>query len=321
MKKRIYSAIVMVILIALMFVLKIYVSDLFFDALFCFVACVGAYEMSKLLTKMGMYNFLWVATFFPILLLGGNLLGVHFATKTADLYWIVYTILIDLAIMVFAGCVCMLFSICRRKAVIKNEMTIRKIENISVWKFSFKKALNTFICFFYPAFVFLLFVLVNHMNALPFAKLSDITSNVSVFAITTALLIPVVTDIFAMLTGSIIGGKKLCPKISPNKTISGSVGGTLWCVMIAACVYLIFANIISFESLMAVLPIWAYLLIVFFGSLLAQGGDLFESVIKRRADVKDSGNFIPGHGGMLDRTDSHIFMAPYIFLTFMLVLV
>ena len=91
--------------------------------------------------------------------------------------------------------------------------------------------------------------------------------------------------------------------------------------MIAACVYLIFANIISFESLMSVLPIWAYLLIVFFGSLLAQGGDLFESVIKRRADVKDSGNFIPGHGGMLDRTDSHIFMAPYIFLTFMLVLV
>ena len=72
MKKRIYSAIVMVILFALMFVLKVYVSDLFFDALFCFIACVGAYEMSKLLTKMGMYNFLWIATFFPILLLGGN---------------------------------------------------------------------------------------------------------------------------------------------------------------------------------------------------------------------------------------------------------
>lgn len=321
MKKRIYSAIVMVILLALMFVLKIYVSDLFFDAFFCFVACVGAYEVSKLLTKIGMYNFLWVSTFFPILLLGGNLLGVHYATKTGDLYWIVYTILIDLAIMVFAGLVCFLLAICRRKAVIKNEMTIRKIENMSVWKFAFKKALNTFVCFFYPAFVFLLFVLVNHINSLPFAKLSGMTSNVSVFAIVTALLIPMITDTFAMLTGTLIGGKKLCPKISPNKTISGSIGGTLWCVLVCAAVYLIFANIISFEGLMAVLPIWAYLLIVLFGSILAQGGDLFESVIKRRAGVSDSGNFIPGHGGMLDRTDSHIFMAPYIFLTFMLVLV
>jgi phosphatidate cytidylyltransferase len=51
------------------------------------------------------------------------------------------------------------------------------------------------------------------------------------------------------------------------------------------------------------------------------GSAVVESVFKRSCGVKDSGNFIPGHGGMLDRTDSHIFMAPYIFLTFMLVLV
>ena len=121
-----------------------------------------------------------------------------------------------------------------------------------------------------------------------------------------------------MLTGSVIGGKKLCPRISPGKTISGSVGGVLWCVLFSACVYLIFGCISSFEPFMEIFPIWAYLIIVFIGSMVAQAGDLFESIIKRRAGMKDSGKFLPGHGGLLDRVDSHIFMAPYILLAFLI---
>ena len=321
MKKRIYSAILMVIVLALLFVLKIYVSDYFFDVMFAALACIGGFEMSRLISKIGLYNSAVVATGFPALLFAGNLIGINFAAKTGNLYWIIYTLLIDIAFMAFG--VVLAFCLCffRRKGVVENEMAVRQITGVSAFKFSVKKALNTLLTFVYPSFIFLLFIFLNHLNELPFSKLDSITSNVSVFAILTALLIPMITDTFAMLTGSVIGGKKLCPKISPKKTISGAVGGTIWCVLVCACIYLIFANILSFETMISVFPLWAYLLIVLFGSVISQCGDLFESIIKRRAGVKDSGKFLPGHGGLLDRVDSHIFMAPYIFLTFMFVFI
>lgn len=320
MKKRIYSAVLIALVLAIMFVLKIYVSDYFFDVFFCALACVGAFEMSKMLSKIGFYNFQWISTFFPLLLLAGNLIGVHYLAATANLYWILWTILIDISFIAFGFWVSFFACICRKKHIIRNEMAIRQLNNMSIFKFSLKKAVHTLITFVYPAFVFLFFVLLNHMNTMPFDKLSGIGANVSLFVLVTTLLIPIFTDTFAMLTGSLIGGKKLCPKISPNKTISGSVGGTLFCVLFSACVYLVFNAITSFQDFTALLPIWAYLIIVLIGSVVAQCGDLIESVIKRRAGVKDSGKFLPGHGGCLDRIDSHIFMAPYIFLAFLIVL-
>ncbi len=318
MKQRIYSSIGIVIVLALLFVLKVYVSDYFFDAFFAILACFGCFEMSKMLAKTGFYNNQWVAISAPAFLLAGNLIGIHFASLKNDLFWILWTILIDIALIVLGALVVFLMTYCRKKQTILHEMTVREVPNMSVLMFSFKKALHTAICFVYPAFLFLFFVLTNHINDLPLTKLSGITSNVSVFVLLTTFLIPIFTDTFAMLTGSVIGGKKLCPRISPGKTISGSVGGVLWCVLFSACVYLIFGCISSFEPFMEIFPIWAYLIIVFIGSMVAQAGDLFESIIKRRAGMKDSGKFLPGHGGFLDRVDSHIFMAPYILLAFLI---
>ena len=110
-------------------------------------------------------------------------------------------------------------------------------------------------------------------------------------------------------------------KISPNKTISGAVGGTVWCVLLSACVYLILNSTKLFYDAFIIggLPIWAFLLIVLFGSIIAQIGDLFESFLKRKAGLKDSGRILPGHGGMLDRIDSYIFVAPYLLIAFCLV--
>ena len=64
------------------------------------------------------------------------------------------------------------------------------------------------------------------------------------------------------------------------------------------------------------ITLWKVAIISFLGSLLGQCGDLFESYLKRNAKVKDSGKIMPGHGGMLDRFDSHIFVAPFIFIAF-----
>ena len=99
------------------------------------------------------------------------------------------------------------------------------------------------------------------------------------------------TDIGAYFAGRAIGGPKLAPSISPNKTIAGLVGGVVSAVLLAgAWVY--------FVRLPAVL-LWLAVLF----AVAAQLGDLFESGLKRRAGVKDSGTWLPGHGGLLDRLD------------------
>ena len=99
------------------------------------------------------------------------------------------------------------------------------------------------------------------------------------------------TDIGAFFAGRAIGGPKLAPSISPNKTIAGLVGGALSAGLLSYVW-------VTFTTLPTLL-VW--LAIPF--AVMAQVGDLFESGLKRRAGVKDSGTFLPGHGGLLDRID------------------
>lgn len=315
MKKRVYSSVLIVLIIAILFVLKIFVSDYFFDAFFGIIACLASFEMSKLLSKTKRYNFSVLAVIFPALILACHLICSHYASVQGDIYWILWAILIDFALMLVVLGGTYLIQLMRRKRVLE-EMTTREVKNMSVYKFAFKKCLNTLIVFVYPAFFFLFMVFINHMGSFPLGKLSGLEVDFSIFILMTAILIPMLSDTFAMLTGSLIGGKKLCPRISPSKTISGTVGGALWTLLLMSAVWLIFANISGYKFMYSSFPIWAYLIVVLFGVIVAVMGDLFESILKRHSGVKDSGRMIPGHGGMLDRIDSYIFMAPYILLAF-----
>ena len=110
-------------------------------------------------------------------------------------------------------------------------------------------------------------------------------------------IIAFVTDIFACITGKYFGKHKLLPNISPNKTIEGSVGGIIG-TLIICLIYGHFTNI----PLLWMLPVSVW------GSIIAQVGDLFASSIKRHCEIKDFSNLIPGHGGILDRFDSVIFV-------------
>lgn len=105
------------------------------------------------------------------------------------------------------------------------------------------------------------------------------------------------TDILAYFVGRAIGGPKLAPKISPGKTWSGAVGGTIAGVAGGTAVALAY-----FQSVGLWIPAIALLL-----SVSGQIGDLFESFIKRRFGVKDSSHLIPGHGGVMDRVDGLVF--------------
>ena len=109
------------------------------------------------------------------------------------------------------------------------------------------------------------------------------------------------SDIFAYVTGSLLGRHKLCPKISPSKTWEGAIGGFLFAVGLAY-----------------VWKIWilpdtgslSWLVFSVFTVVAGMAGDLLESAVKRKAGVKDSGCFLPGHGGVLDRFDSVLLASP-----------
>ena len=105
------------------------------------------------------------------------------------------------------------------------------------------------------------------------------------------------TDILAYFVGRAIGGPNLAPKISPGKTWSGAMGGTVSGIIAGVAIYMA-----EFSTLD-----WRIPLLALFLSVSSQIGDLFESFIKRRFGVKDSGRIIPGHGGVMDRVDGLVF--------------
>lgn len=111
-------------------------------------------------------------------------------------------------------------------------------------------------------------------------------------------------DSMAYVFGSILGKHKICVRISPKKSWEGLIGGTVFAVITGI------VNSLFFDELSLINWVVVALLIVAFGT----SGDFFESKLKREAGVKDSGNILPGHGGMLDRFDTMLFAAPVIFV-------
>ena len=120
------------------------------------------------------------------------------------------------------------------------------------------------------------------------------------------LSICIFSDIGGYVVGKTIGGKKLT-KISPNKTISGIIGSFIF-----SLIPLIFLSMISFKNLQ--LNFIDEILFTLFISFICQTGDLFISFFKRKAEVKDTGTILPGHGGLLDRIDGILFALPITFI-------
>lgn len=120
-------------------------------------------------------------------------------------------------------------------------------------------------------------------------------------------------DVFAYIGGNFFKGPKLIPYISPNKSISGSITGLLMGLVI---------SLISFKYYFPSLSLLVSVPFSLLVGVLAQVGDLIESSLKRQANKKDSGKFLPGHGGLLDRADSLLLTAPlFFFLSWTLVYV
>ncbi|GAA0757369.1 hypothetical protein GCM10009433_13550 [Psychroflexus lacisalsi] len=115
-------------------------------------------------------------------------------------------------------------------------------------------------------------------------------------------------DSFAYLVGKNFGKTKLFERISPKKTIEGFLGGAIAAIIIS---YLIFIYI-------DLLPLWAWIMLAVIVSIFGTLGDLVQSKFKRKADVKDSGKIMPGHGGIFDRMDSMLFSSTFVFIFILL---
>lgn len=177
--------------------------------------------------------------------------------------------------------------------------------------------------------LFLLYLFIDHFSAASNALSSIATTFFGMIYVTVplALFVPIIyffkedpskgqlwilyllattkmTDVGALFSGRFLGKRKLLPKVSPNKTIAGAVGGTL-CSIIVSLLFAYFSQIISIEQ---------SIFLGFILSLFAQVGDLAESLLKRDGNIKDSGQNIPGLGGILDIVDSLIFTTPIVYL-------
>ena len=151
--------------------------------------------------------------------------------------------------------------------------------------------------FMVTLFIFLLSVCLGYATLL-LSKPSGHLMLVTLAAIVAAC------DIAAYFFGRRIGGPKLWRQVSPNKTISGSIGGLVAAIVVTLFLADVFGVDIERDALIL-------------GSglgILAQAGDLLESAVKRQLNVKDSGSILPGHGGLLDRFDGYILVVPAIYL-------
>lgn len=140
------------------------------------------------------------------------------------------------------------------------------------------------------------------------------------------LAVPLVSDIFAYFVGSKFGKHKLCPAISPKKTVEGLIGGIVGAMVSAVAIMLLFDVFHVFDNVPNIAikalsdKIWvSVLLYIFLGILIMLAGmigDLVASRIKRQVGIKDYGKIFPGHGGVMDRMDSVIFAMPVVYLFF-----
>ncbi len=297
MKKRSITSLIIVLVVAAMIGCKFLpytIGTYIFDIFVLIIAMIAAVEMCNIMGYLNKPVNKIFSFIYPIF----NFIVLIIALKFSQIYWIFITELIS----IFAYFVVVLLT----EGLINNNSFKDKV----------KTSFNTIITCLYPSLLFCCMLIINHSDSY-----FNIT-NISVVFILLLIAITFLTDSFAFLIGSLLKGPKLAPKISPGKTISGAIGGVLGGIAGAMLVYLLVYNVDMFSSLLTTYNIswWGFLLIGLFGSIVDQLGDLFESFIKRKAQIKDSGNILPGHGGMLDRIDAMTFTAFYLLIVVIILL-
>jgi len=170
---------------------------------------------------------------------------------------------------------------------------------------NFSNLMATLFPLIYPVLPLSFLIIVKYLRPEP----------VGILALSTIFIASWLTDTFAYFVGTRFGKHKLCPNISPNKTIEGAVGG-----FIGSGLFTILLGFLVQNFYYNQIPWYHYGILGILCGIAAQFGDLSASSIKRSVGIKDYGSFFPGHGGILDRFDSVIFTIPVVYSYFSLIL-
>lgn len=261
-----------------------------FSALFFIVSLWGLHEFYKLMEVNGnkpnrlVGLILGVFSYFYISLrcIREIMYSMEYFEFSPFLSWIQYLVLILGVTLIIS---IPLFELFRNKE--------KPLENVSVTLYG-------------VLYVVIPFALLNYISCWPYQSgyLDSIGNPYKSPLILAIFLLIWSNDTFAYLVGSFIGKNKMYERISPGKTWEGTIGGAILTVASSLLIYKWF-GILELHDWIIISAI-----VAIFGTL----GDLVESMLKRSVGVKDSGNIMPGHGGILDRFDSLIMVAPFVFL-------
>ncbi len=281
MLKRTISGAVYVAIIVGFFLLREFVNAKLFNILTCFFTVVGAFELARAVK--------------PFSLKGSYLATVIFGAVFVPLYCVIEYIALSGWGWLFAL-----------------DLSLVMILAFAIYAIIVDADFKTFgvsiLGYIYPALLMLTTLLAN-----------DLVTN-GFIALLLIFVIAPCSDTMAYLVGMTYNkirkgqAKKLCPKLSPKKTVAGAIGGIVGGALGAIIVYFICKPTVNFFS-----PVLLFIIIGLVSSVLTEIGDLFESYIKRKAGIKDSGKIMPGHGGILDRIDGMSFVSVFVYLVFLFV--
>ncbi len=240
-------------------------------------------------------GFLFLINFLVALIAALSMVEIFNAMGIAKVAYITIPTIIFVMILPILG-YCMVWQIC---------LYFYTIAMLGIMVFNSKFKIENI------ALVYMLSLLVT-VSLNKIIELRNLDEKIGSFYALLALATAWTSDTGAYFCGKYLGKKKLCPEISPKKTIEGVIGGIFVCVLSLILIAVMFNNL-EFHNKYQI----NYALLIFMGitgSLISALGDLCFSAIKRSCHIKDFGNVIPGHGGVLDRFDSVIFVVPYVYL-------
>ena len=301
MKQRVISGTCYVAILLGFFLLKIYVHDFCFDLLIYAFALLGTFEVLRAMKDKMTKTERVIVFIFTVICIPACALSEYY-----------FRYGLHVTSVCFVGMGTVLLSL----LVLRHEETTP--ENLGV----------SFFASLYPTLLLMVLVLVNHVSdpvAVQQGKYPDALAAIafnSDLLILFVFAISPISDTFAFFFGRFFKKNfpdKLAPDISPNKTIIGAIGGLVGGIVAALIIYFVYTGItgVGHQNMHIWLPV--YLAIGFLAAAATEFGDLVESCIKRKLGIKDMGNIIPGHGGVLDRIDGTLFAGVAVYLLFALI--
>ena len=307
MKTRLLTGIGIISVLILFFFLR-EVNIYIFDAFIGIIIICSALEISRVFIRSRQYNNMTLISLFPMFYY------LIFIFTTINKLSFGIFILLVLAILALFVVITILWTILDKKS------TEIEIGNKSLKQYRINKILLTTFMFIYPTLLLGIMFIFNHSVELDWFNAS-ISANVGLISLLLMFVVSMCTDTFAYLFGSILKGPKLCPLISPKKTISGAIGGLIGGLFGSVILYLILTTNggINGYFLSANIHVWQFIFIGIFGSMSTQCGDIFASWLKRKALTKDFSSIFPGHGGFMDRFDGISFNALIVLISSLII--